>query len=538
MVQLNSLPFELHSMILDDCDFTTTRSYALAARATSSVANQHLYREIHLGPSGHITQWTCETVQRLLRTLIQRPDLAVCVRIVDLDITYTCDFVEEKRYLEKVSVGRANAEFTGLAKTIVEKLGLPDSRSWDLKLRHTSLDPWIALLLAQLTSMETLRLGPALLHISTFLSSMFDHLIRQHPGHFARIRSVSLGRADGGYKVAGLLYMPELYAAFFRLPCLEEFEMSLECFPKLGKSGFQEAPNSLTTFRLLRSGGITPEAVANLVTLTPNLETLHLGWNEIKEPFNPFIESPQINFAAVKSAINVLSQSLKSLTIDVTHYKLKTRHLAAEDDPTHPFFYWAQSSLGSLASLVFLEHLRVPVNVLMDHVPWTTTLGDVLPKALKTLILTDETLTWREGIFNDSLMPWEHSLSALVNLLGSYVLQHQRYAPQLISVALDFTAAIGSDGSVPEALEGKLRRVAEVSNITVEILYVQAYPLEHFTRLYPITITMYNRNHPEKVPWIYCNGPLTRVPLYWCPRNWSRLHYEYRFPMRGFSWVK
>ncbi|KAL2788754.1 hypothetical protein BJX66DRAFT_339919 [Aspergillus keveii] len=159
-------------------------------------------------------------------------------------------------------------------------------------------------------------------------------------------------------------------------------------------------------------------------------------------------------------------------------------------------------------------------------------MADVLPRNLKSAVLTDETLTWRQGVYDYFLEPWEHNLEALVKLLGKYVLNRERCAPQLHSVKLDFTAAYGSDGSVPEALERKPRRFTEASQVTLKILYVQAYPLEHYTRLYPIALTIYNRQTPEVNPMIWCGGPMTRVPLYLCPRGWSKEVYAYRFPMK------
>ncbi|CEN60729.1 hypothetical protein ASPCAL03162 [Aspergillus calidoustus] len=214
MADHSSVPFEIHSIILDFCGFPATRSYSLVAKATTSAVQRHLYRELHLGPAGHVTQWACTTIQHLLRTLVRRPDLVAVVKSVHLDVHDACNFTEEARYLEKVGVERADSDLTSLARAVVEDLDLPNSRSWDVKLRHTSLDPWIAVLLARLTSMESLRLGPALLRRATFLGSIFQHLIQERPGHFSRLQSVSLGAADAGYKVAGLNYGPEIYMPF------------------------------------------------------------------------------------------------------------------------------------------------------------------------------------------------------------------------------------------------------------------------------------------------------------------------------------
>ncbi|KAJ0418801.1 hypothetical protein BJY00DRAFT_314711 [Aspergillus carlsbadensis] len=413
MAGFGSFPFEIHSMILEYCDFKTVQSYSLVANATTSSAERHLYRELHLGPAGHVTQWTCKTIQCLLRTLAERPDLSVLVKSVHLDLDYTCNFEEETRYLEKVSVERADSHLTSLARTVVEDLGLPNSRWWDIKLRHTSLDPWIAV------------------------------------------------------KVAGLNYGPEIYMPFLNLPSLQVFVMSLGHIPKIKQCA-----------------------------VLPKLENLHLGWNGVSGVHGI------VDFEAVKAALDPISQQLKSLTLGVTHYRPKSRHLAAEDDPSRPFIEWADSALGSLVSLISLEHLEVSVNMLLNFVPWIDTLEDILPKSLKSLVLTDETLTWHQGIFAYLLQPWEHSLHEVVGLLGRYLLLHERFTPHLTSVALDFRAAVGSDGSVPLELERSLRSVAEASHVTVKILYVQAYPLEHFTRLYPIALTIYNRETPKVAPMI------------------------------------
>jgi hypothetical protein len=311
--------------------------------------------------------------------------------------------------------------------------------------------------------------------------------------------------------------------------------MSLGHFPKLRQWGIKQAPSSLTAFRLLRTGGINQQQVADLLALMPKLEALHLGWNEVSGPRGTLTAHPPIDFAEIKAALDPLSQHLKTLSIGVTNYRPKSGQLAAEDDPTRPFIEWADSSFGSLASLGFLEHLEVSVNILLDFVPWIDTLEDVLPKSLRSLVLTDETLTWRQGILEDLLQPWEHGLHQVVALLGRYLLLHEIFAPHLTSVTLDFTAAIGSDGTVPRALERRLRGCAEANHVTVKILYVQAYPLEYSTRLYPIALTIYNRQTPKVAPMIRFGGPLTRVPLYWCPRSWSRSEYAYRFPMQKLS---
>jgi hypothetical protein len=125
---------------------------------------------------------------------------------------------------------------------------------------------------------------------------------------------------DAGYQVAGLDYGADLYMPFFHLPSVETFEMSLGHFPKLENSGIKQSPSPLTTFRLSRTGGITPQHVADLLAMVPNIQTLHLGWNEGIPSHDPFGGLSPIDFAAITELLGPLSQTLKVLTIGVTHY--------------------------------------------------------------------------------------------------------------------------------------------------------------------------------------------------------------------------
>jgi hypothetical protein len=145
------IPFDVHLMILKHCNFRTVHSYALVSKATSPAASRCLYRDLHWGPSGDIYEWSCNTIQKLLQTLVGRPKLALLVRTVDFDVEYLYEFNSEETYLAKQRIYPANHDFVKLATKLVQRLGLPNANYWNYALAHTSLDPWIAILLSQLT---------------------------------------------------------------------------------------------------------------------------------------------------------------------------------------------------------------------------------------------------------------------------------------------------------------------------------------------------------------------------------------------------
>jgi hypothetical protein len=155
------IPFDVHLMILEHCNFRTVHSYALVSKGTTPAASRYLYRDLHWGPSGDIYDWSCNTIQKLLRTLVDRPELALLVRAVNFDVEYIYESDGEETYLSKQRTYAANPESIKLAKKLVWRLRLPDAKSWNSALSQTSIDPRIAILLSQLTSMEELTLGAA-----------------------------------------------------------------------------------------------------------------------------------------------------------------------------------------------------------------------------------------------------------------------------------------------------------------------------------------------------------------------------------------
>jgi hypothetical protein len=132
------IPFDVHLMILEHCNFRTVHSYALVSKGTTPAASRYLYPDLHWGPSGDIYDWSCNTIQKLLRTLVDRPELALLVRAVNFDVEYIYESDGEETYLSKQRTYAANPESIKLAKKLVWRLRLPDAKSWNSALSQTS----------------------------------------------------------------------------------------------------------------------------------------------------------------------------------------------------------------------------------------------------------------------------------------------------------------------------------------------------------------------------------------------------------------
>ncbi|KAL4873116.1 hypothetical protein BDV12DRAFT_192613 [Aspergillus spectabilis] len=79
------------------------------------------------GPDGDLTEWSCQTVQNLLRSLVQRPELESLLNYVNLDISYESNFLYEDA---KRDAGGTGHEYTQLSIGLVEGMGLEDGGSW------------------------------------------------------------------------------------------------------------------------------------------------------------------------------------------------------------------------------------------------------------------------------------------------------------------------------------------------------------------------------------------------------------------------
>ncbi|KAJ0414574.1 hypothetical protein BJY00DRAFT_318658 [Aspergillus carlsbadensis] len=492
-----NLPFEVHLMILEYCDFRTLHPYTLLCKRTAPTATRYLYRELNWGPPGDIQDWSCKTIQKLLRTLKNRPQLGRLIKSVHLDVEYEYEFRYQRTYLEKQRIYPSDGESTKLGWALVRELGLQGQVSWRMALEGTSLAPWIALLLSQLTSMEELTLGPPLLHKSLYIGWMFQDLVRTEPHRFDRLRRVCFAGPDEGNHTAGLDYRPELYASLFRLPSLNELDLTLHT-PRFVQDA-AAGSGSLKTLRLLRSRLLSTENLINLVTLVPALEALHLGWSTDYWEKDEFID-----FADLGAALTQRSSTLKALTIAVHRYNDDLKDHPVDFDET-----WTKVPLGrSLRALGVLEHLDIPLPVLLGRMAWASTLAETLPTSLRSLVLHSGIMAYADDgegdpwISASNIDPWP-TLSTFITSLHDYLNDSTAHAPHLESVLVDFSCANSSVRPRARA-EKYLRSVAEANHVSVDIIYFEPAYSGPRSR---ITLSIYDQHTPDLVPVIRSSEP-------------------------------
>ncbi|KAL2832775.1 hypothetical protein BJY01DRAFT_253706 [Aspergillus pseudoustus] len=422
MAHFSSLPTEIYHMILQECNFKTYRTLCLVSKAVHSIVAPYLYREIHWGClSAQLSKWSCKTLQLVVRSIINNPNLAAHVRSVNLYLDYEYDFDHEEEYLESYAgSGDADAEIYEQAMILLRSIGVDDEDSWSGALQSGNMDAWMAIFLSRLTSLESLTLNPPLVHHAAFTGEMFSHLAES--GHLKDLRRVNFGENREGYEMAGLCIPNELVVPLFRLPSLSELELTLtDPMVKSWDTDPEKVSKTLTQLRLYRSY-ITGDDVDGLLSLTPALRQLHCGFLRDERESDG---AEKIDYNRLHHALSRVSTTLETLTIDVRWHEKNCDCFGAD------LGLLGQLPLPSLAGFRALKELDVPIELLLGKRPWTgRSLVDTLPPGLQSLTLHDERVTWRVplGSHHQQRQSGDNAMQEIIDALAGYLERLEKHA--------------------------------------------------------------------------------------------------------------
>ncbi|KAL2869770.1 uncharacterized protein BJX67DRAFT_378825 [Aspergillus lucknowensis] len=476
MPALSTLPPELQLLIFEHCTFRSHYSLALVSKSIRPLATACLYRKIHLWDccTGYLAEWTRKTLQPLLRSLIENPKLAALVKSVCLQASYEYVFGPEEDYLEEPDPQEPDSELCTQALGLVQQLQLADQEAWVEALQGGSIDAWLSLLISQLGALELLQLSTPLLHRSTHLSKVLNHMIRPGSDFFNRLGHVLLGDDEWVDQVAGAVVEHAMFIPFYCLPALKEFELTVNS-PNIKQWGIRDPLESLKILRLWDCN-MTADEVDGFLALAPNLTELYCGFVRDVNDMDTFRQ--RIDFALLHSALTRVSSSVEFLTVDVRwndrnnergtdHFGVPLRRLGAVP-------------MGSLREFHAVKRLKIPVELLLGKRP---RLADVLPPNLHHLTLIDETVIWisPEGAEPEALTDRvsDHALQDVIDALDVYLGTPREHA-SLEEVVLDLRGLIyyGNDlvdpdnpGVYQSAQVRQLRRMAETSRVGVWVSY-------------------------------------------------------------------
>ena len=391
-----SLPIDCWMGILDFLGPGDVLSLSAVSRDFYSSNLPFLYREI---------SWEWDAVPltrilRLLRTILQKPELASLIK--DVTLKSPQQNVDRNRWKDSVKseVGWKEEAANHLdvvksAQDLIKEAEFPESSKWTDALQDGNAYAFAAILLSQLHNVANLRLDYSFVWKAGFPGLMLKHALFTAPegllSKFEYLATVDYGsnvplseeydrEYTRGY-VEG--YPPcELgqFMAWFHLPSIQSLSIWLRTFEGVMTPCYPMGNfNNIHTLVLARAT-IQAEDVSNLLLQMHALKNFHLGlayrWSEELALENEFF---------ILEGLESVSQTVEKLSLGLEYYPYS---------PGHYRFDYVEESLirdefqGFLKQFSRLWSAEVPITLLVGlDADNMDKIGSFLPATLEELCL-------------------------------------------------------------------------------------------------------------------------------------------------------
>lgn len=409
MAEFLTLPTELAMEIFSHLSFKDHVALCRVSRSMSYISQPLLY---------HFIAWTANATDTyglflLLRTLVECPHLAACVKRVHVRIGRPMALenrtplpIGPHTWLRAVN-DLGSSEFSErLAFTSVSTL---------------SLDKVLTLLLSRLHHLRVLEVNYHFFEVCDTLGMLFKY-VKTAPSNYAasrfrNLREVYIRNPIGYYGVHGnhnssdpkifqYVFAPclELMMSLFYVPSLEILEMvmlGMELPPwQHCVDGEKPKLPKLHTLRLLNCE-LSSRSVGILLAASPNLRTLEYNFilNQIARRTDPTADydiqdsNHQGEWEKLSSSLQLVAATLEDLTISTDYYNFSNHDVVTTSNRLLAVGDWERRGrLKSLKKFTKLKRLEVPPFVLLGWTPDFTRvrLHDALPTTLRELCLRDD----------------------------------------------------------------------------------------------------------------------------------------------------
>ncbi|PWY77966.1 hypothetical protein BO83DRAFT_397361 [Aspergillus eucalypticola CBS 122712] len=359
-----SFPIEVLHLVFELLSLAELRALSLVSKELRTQVEPFLYANI---------QWLWQEapspspITQLLRTISCRPHLAAYITNVHL---YGMRIRGRKMAGSLPTTPISSSELTEYT-AFVQGIGVPYSDRWIRELHQGTIDALLALLVAQLSNLRSLYLGPIFAKESQFVGMVLNSALCRPKTYrlptFQYLRNVSFprvvgndgtkpkmtprGRSKNTANVLPLFYLPNVQSMSVTVENPDVFTRPAAHFPE---------PSNLTSLDLTA------------------VREAYLG-DLLSDDF----VSPIVDFDGVAAALCHVRSTLTDLTITA-------------DAPIggNEQFYPAvkmEGSLHALNNFDELKRLRIPLAFLVGFVEDTTKrMQDVVPRNIECLTITDE----------------------------------------------------------------------------------------------------------------------------------------------------
>ncbi|GAQ43073.1 hypothetical protein AtubIFM56815_008386 [Aspergillus tubingensis] len=459
-----SFPVEVLHLVFELLSLTELRALSLVNKELRTQVEPFLYANI---------QWLWQEapspppITQLLRTISCRPHLAAYITNVYLDgMRIRGRNIAGSLYTIPIS----NSELTEYT-AFVQGTGVPYSDRWIRELHQGTIDALLALLVAQLSNLRSLYLGPIFTRESRFVGMVLNSALCRPKMYrlptFQHLRDVSFHRVvgDDGTKpnltprdrskntanVLPLFYLPNVQSMSVTVENPDEFTWPAAHLPD---------PSKLTSLDLT---AVREAYLGNLLLVTPNLKTLRWAWYYDYGVEDDFV-SPIVDLDGVAAALSHVRSTLTDLTITA-------------DAPIggNEQFYPAVKMEGSLHALVDfdeLKRLQIPLAFLVGFVEDTTKrLQDVVPRNIEFLTITDELGLQNDGgEYNTEWPIYEWTDSAVLTLLRTWLRDWRSCTPHLRGISILFDYIETNSGEWPPELRHQVMELGAQAGVSLDLV--------------------------------------------------------------------
>ncbi|OJJ76795.1 hypothetical protein ASPBRDRAFT_60492 [Aspergillus brasiliensis CBS 101740] len=441
-----SCPVEVLDLVFEPLTFSELRELSLVNKGLRAQVEPILYANI---------QWlwreatSSPPITQLLRTISCRPHLATYITNVQLD-GMRIRARKTAGPLPKIPV--PSSELTEHIE-FVQGTGVPYSDLWIRELHQGTIDALLALLIAQLSNLRCLFLGPIFTEESQVVGKVLNSALCRPLDYrlptFQNLRDVSFhrvvgddgpqpkptprDRAKNNTNVLPLFYLPNVQRMSIAVGNPDAFTWPAAHLPD---------PSKLTSLDLT---AVREPYLGDLLSVTPNLKTLRWAWyydNGVEDDF----VLPIVDLDRIAAALCQVRGTLTDLTI-----------LAEAPIGGNEQCYPAVKIEGSLCAMVGfdgLKRLQVPLAFLVGFAKDTTKrLQDVVPRNIEYLTITDELgLQNDDGDYNSNWPIYEWTDSAVLILLQTWLGEWRSCTPHLRGISVLFDHIDTNIGEWPPEL--------------------------------------------------------------------------------------
>ncbi|KID96144.1 F-box domain, cyclin-like protein, partial [Metarhizium majus ARSEF 297] len=386
---LKHWPSELLLSLLELLSLNDLLSMSRVNKSIRALALPLVYSTVEVSWTWHRTP----PVILLLQSLLERRELSGYIR----NLRLVGNGFKDRPELREPPVFPLGAHLLSKATDVIESTRVPFTKLWIDELHSGSVDAIVALLLAMVPNLTSLRLGPNFTVRSRLWGGIFRCALCGPPNTYnlpayEGLRSVKSEFRTKEWHHIDVCNAADVLALFY-LPRIQNLSVSIDSPVEFAwPCSHPPAPSSIVSLDIYR---LRESRIGPVLSVLKGLQRLHWHWS-YQPDLDEEVSQGVLDLDTAAIALNQVADTLTDLTISAI-----TRPRISDGDYDPPLLGF-QGSLDGMSRLGKLRKLRLPWVFLMgfSESPATKLLS-ALPLGLEQLELTADLNDHEEWEWDD-----------------------------------------------------------------------------------------------------------------------------------------